>query len=561
MPRIMPQTEEWDDLLGKIETNHRSLRLIDLGSLDEPEKKLEDRDVISIAEKLKHNNTVSSLYLHGNNIGNEGAILLASLLVDNESLSTLDLSYNKIGNEGAIRLNEELENNHTLTSLYLKNNNVDTAIYNQIQSKIRRNCRLKGVAYKSEGSSNGLGILILGGIVGGLIGLVASALISSPRERRLAPLDNAVEQGAIIEEVQEVQKEDENCPSDDESDQLKEQNPNLENLIIKRSQWVRKEKIGKGSFYGVYKGLQYLKGEETREIAIRSISEEDLKADPKMFDNEVSNLSQLNNSQYVVNLFGVTRHKHKNSSDISKSFIMELADLSLSKYFDKIKEENIRLTENQQIILALQIACGIRDIHANNLVHNDIKDENILLFEHNAFYKAKIADLGVTKLKESVRVSKTMLMTSNKSGTYVWQAPELVRGGKPSPSTDMFSYGLLLWKIVNQGADICGERLLPVNLIELIKLYKTDMEFRLPIPNACPSLLKTIIEECWRSTHKNPNMLDNVLRLRNTENEIIPTGKKRLTANEVVNMILDAKPQLRVLIEEMELNPNPRLVH
>ncbi len=66
------------------------------------------------------NTSMETLCLNGNNVGNEGAILLAEMLKTNTTLKTLELNSNSIEYEGAAALAEALAQNSTLKNLAIR---------------------------------------------------------------------------------------------------------------------------------------------------------------------------------------------------------------------------------------------------------------------------------------------------------------------------------------------------------------------------------------------------------------------------------------------------------
>ena len=72
-----------------------------------------------MAEALSINSTLSTLYLSGNEVWDEGAVRLAEALTTNSTLTTLNLIANKFGDEGAKRLAEALAINSSLTQLQM----------------------------------------------------------------------------------------------------------------------------------------------------------------------------------------------------------------------------------------------------------------------------------------------------------------------------------------------------------------------------------------------------------------------------------------------------------
>jgi Ran GTPase-activating protein (RanGAP) involved in mRNA processing and transport len=69
----------------------------------------------ALADMLKHNAVLTTLYLGDNRVGDSGAKSLAQALKVNTALTTLELWHNNIGAEGARALGEVLKNNSALS--------------------------------------------------------------------------------------------------------------------------------------------------------------------------------------------------------------------------------------------------------------------------------------------------------------------------------------------------------------------------------------------------------------------------------------------------------------
>ncbi len=92
--------------------------------------------------------------------------------------------------------------------------------------------------------------------------------------------------------------------------------------------------------------------------------------------------------------------------------------------------------------LGLGVARGLRAIHAAEVIHRDIKPDNLLLDGKGA---VKITDFGVAKdLRENAEVLTEM---GNTVGTSGYWAPEHVRG-RPTFQSDVFSFGITLYEMV-----------------------------------------------------------------------------------------------------------------
>ena len=93
--------------------------------------------------------------------------------------------------------------------------------------------------------------------------------------------------------------------------------------------------------------------------------------------------------------------------------------------------------------IAIDIAEGLHVAHDHGVVHRDIKPSNVLLWSSPRpgwEWRAKLADFGIAYLMDSARVTTPGVIV----GTMAYVAPEQARGVAPSPSADIYAFGLLL---------------------------------------------------------------------------------------------------------------------
>lgn len=92
--------------------------------------------------------------------------------------------------------------------------------------------------------------------------------------------------------------------------------------------------------------------------------------------------------------------------------------------------------------LCLDVAAGLDAIHDCQIIHGDLKPDNILIFGRGDKAIAKIADFGLS-LDEVVSGSSNLI-----GGTPGWRAPEIEEGRVVAlelPQADNYSFGLLVW--------------------------------------------------------------------------------------------------------------------
>ncbi|KAK9811928.1 hypothetical protein WJX73_000424 [Symbiochloris irregularis] len=122
--------------------------------------------------------------------------------------------------------------------------------------------------------------------------------------------------------------------------------------------------------------------------------------------------------------------------------------------------------------IALQVAKGLFYLHANNIVHLDVKSPNILLTKQ---WQAKIADVGLAR----ILLSQTHL-SKMQHGTYNWQAPETLMGTNSSFSADIFSFGVVLLEIITGRKQVRGQYLYP------------------RAPEQCPEAIAELAQQCMQ---------------------------------------------------------------
>jgi serine/threonine-protein kinase len=99
------------------------------------------------------------------------------------------------------------------------------------------------------------------------------------------------------------------------------------------------------------------------------------------------------------------------------------------------------LAPQEAIAYAIEIARGLSMAHARNMVHRDIKPQNILI---DAEGRAKLTDFGISRQLEQ----DGMTATGRVLGTTDYVAPEQAMGRKVDPRTDIYSLGVVLYEML-----------------------------------------------------------------------------------------------------------------
>jgi serine/threonine protein kinase len=113
-------------------------------------------------------------------------------------------------------------------------------------------------------------------------------------------------------------------------------------------------------------------------------------------------------------------------------FLANFVNYSVNKTFSE--KEVIKL--GQDICSALELCSRA------NIIHRDIKPENIFVSSHGDY---KLGDFGIAKVLD--RNSGIMTVISHGKQDYV--APEITKSGKYDATVDIYSLGILLYKLLN----------------------------------------------------------------------------------------------------------------
>jgi serine/threonine protein kinase len=109
------------------------------------------------------------------------------------------------------------------------------------------------------------------------------------------------------------------------------------------------------------------------------------------------------------------------------------------------------LAPRRALVTARQILDGVGHAHARNLVHRDLKPDNILLLDMGGWQRVKIIDFGIVKLLGDAAAafgSAALTNTGLVVGTPAYMAPEQAMGRAVDPRTDLYATGVILFEML-----------------------------------------------------------------------------------------------------------------
>lgn len=211
------------------------------------------------------------------------------------------------------------------------------------------------------------------------------------------------------------------------------------------------EKIGTGGMATVYKAKDNLLN---RFVAIK-VLRDSLEGEKQVVSNFIkeaqSSASLAHNN--IVSVFDVGEEEGLNY------MVMEYVDgITLKAY---IKEKGV-LPWQEACDFAIQIGQGINEAHLQNIIHRDIKPQNILMTKDKVL---KVTDFGIAKAV----ASETTVVGGTALGSVHYISPEQARGGFTDVRSDIYSLGIVLYEMLTGKVPFDGDTAVSVALMHLEK--------------------------------------------------------------------------------------------
>lgn len=222
--------------------------------------------------------------------------------------------------------------------------------------------------------------------------------------------------------------------------------------------WKAVRLIGEGSFGKVYEIVRNYFGIEEHS-ALKVISIPPSSAELKSLKNdgmdessateyyrglvdefvqEISLMSKLKGSAHIVGYEDYAVVKHPNSFGWDILIRMELLT-DLPSYL--LSRE---VTQPLVARMAAELCAALEECRREGVIHRDIKPDNIFVTKDGSF---KLGDFGVART-----IEKTASGLSKK-GTYTYMAPEVYRGEAYGASVDLYSLGIVVYKLLNHNRE------------------------------------------------------------------------------------------------------------
>ncbi|MCE8162856.1 MAG: protein kinase [Candidatus Moeniiplasma glomeromycotorum] len=217
-------------------------------------------------------------------------------------------------------------------------------------------------------------------------------------------------------------------------------------------------------------------------------------------------LKSLNNSQNIIFEFLTEIANTKLVDDVidgsvvkclgisqdptTKNYLMVMRYMEEGNLRQYLRNKNSWLSLEDKLKKLWYITRGLKDIHNQNLVHQDFHSGNILNGELGSHVSSSISDLGLSRPVNHLKQAGQIF------GVLPYVAPEVLRGQPYTQKADIYSFGIIAYELLANAYPYLEMDEMDLTL-KVCQGHRPNLD-KVPLPQ----LLKDLIKSCWDS---NPN--------------------------------------------------------
>ena len=199
----------------------------------------------------------------------------------------------------------------------------------------------------------------------------------------------------------------------------------------------------------------------------------------EQFQREAKSAARLVHP-YIINIYDVV------SEGSNQYIVMEYVDgVTLKEYMQEHK-----LPFNAVLEIGVRLADALQHAHSHNIIHCDIKPQNILIDKN---MNPKIADFGIAKMV----TNQTMVYSKSVMGSVHYISPEQACGGKITASSDVYSLGIVLFEMLTGQVPYMGTTAVSVAMMHVEKPVPQLKDFMDKVPDGLQEIMnKALAKRC-----------------------------------------------------------------
>lgn len=229
--------------------------------------------------------------------------------------------------------------------------------------------------------------------------------------------------------------------------------------------------LGEGGMADVYLAIDTILN---REVAVKVLRGE-MGKDPVAllrFQREASAVSKLHHPN-VVEVYDVGEYQGKNY------IVMEYIR---GKTLKQLIQQRGALNKEEAVSIMKQLVSAVNHAHENNIVHRDIKPQNILVKDDGT---VKITDFGIAIAHDSVQLTQS----DSVLGSAHYIAPETTRGEAATSQVDIYALGIVFYELLTGSVPFNGENPVQIAMKHLREEMPSVREFNPTIPQSVENII------------------------------------------------------------------------
>ncbi len=233
----------------------------------------------------------------------------------------------------------------------------------------------------------------------------------------------------------------------------------LEKGTVVFGNWSVEEEIGSGAFGTVYKikreefGSVYYSAMKVLRIPqdkdehkrLRSEGMDDASISTyysQVVQDFVSEIELLSSLDGITNIVDYKDHIIEPNDNMGYTIYIKMQLLTPISDTLMNSDGSVRFMDEEEIIKLGKDMCSALEVcEKRNIIHRDIKIDNIFVSENGDY---KLGDFGIAKQLEATQGEMS------KKGTLLYMAPEVFRGEKYDKTADIYSLGIVLYRLLNK---------------------------------------------------------------------------------------------------------------
>lgn len=255
------------------------------------------------------------------------------------------------------------------------------------------------------------------------------------------------------------------------------------------NRYMMVQPLGEGGMADVFLAVDTLLN---REVAVK-ILRGDLSGDPVAllrFQREANAASALSHPN-IVEIFDVGEENGK------YYIVMEYVR---GRTLKQLVQQRGAMDKNEALSVMEQVVSAINVAHKNNIIHRDIKPQNVLVKDDGT---VKITDFGIATAKDAVQLTQTDTVM----GSVHYLAPELARGEAATMQSDIYSLGIVFYELLTGNVPHTGEAAVQIAIKHMREDIPSVREFNATIPQSIDNIVIKATVKSKTNRYKNGDEL------------------------------------------------------